>query len=131
MNIEKLKQKIGQLAIVELAKSISKTVWYTIEIVQCTECHRKYPAFNFEILYMWPNPEDPKDNGVCYCRKCFNDIVAGGQENRDLAADYYQHFNPISDLISHFEWNGKSEVQSTLEDLNYRKIRKHQVNRHD
>ena len=128
--IKKLKQKIGKPAIVQITKSMAKSLWYTIEIVRCSECHRKYPAFNFEILYMWPNPEDSQDKGVCYCRKCYNKIVASPEAN-ELWEDYYQHFNPVKDFITHLQWNWNWCVKRALEDIKYRKIRNPQVIRHD
>ena len=129
MNKEKLKGKIGKPAIVQITKSMAKSLWYTIEIVRCSECHRKYLAFNFEILYMWPNPDDPNDKGVCYCRKCFNKIVCG--DDAFQKEMYYQYFNPVKDFITHMQWNWNWYVKRALEEIKYRKIRKHQVSRHD
>ena len=130
--IEKLKQKLGELAIVEVGKSMLKTLYYTVDIVQCRECHRKYPAFNFPILYMWANPEDPNDPGVCYCRRCYNKIVADPQDTEDLRADYYVHWNPVSHFITHITSNWEQEVKRTLLHLKYRKIRKKQeVSEHE
>jgi hypothetical protein len=131
MKIAKLKQKIGQLAIVEVGKSVLKTAYYSVEIVECTECHKKYPAFNFEILFMWSNPEDPTDPGVCYCRKCYNKIVADDQDLDFLREDYYVHFNPFRHFIDHFEWNWGQCVKRALDEIKYRKIRKNQVVHHD
>ena len=123
--IKKLKEKIGKMAIVELAKSMAKSLFYTVEIVQCQECHRKYPAFNFEILYMWANPQDPDDKGVCYCRRCYNKIVAS--PDTQFWEDYYQHFNPVKDFIYHIQSNWNWCVKRTLEDIKYRKIKKQEV----
>jgi hypothetical protein len=123
MNIKKLREKLGKLAIVEVSKALIRTVWYTVAIEECTECHRKYPAFNFEIMHMWPNPEDDKNHGVSLCRNCYNKIVASPDDN-ELWEDYYVHFNPVSSFISIFKWNWDAELKMTLTRLKYEKIRK-------
>ncbi len=109
---ETMKRKLGRLAIVEVVKSLLRAVWHTVEIVQCTECHRKYPAFNFMVLHMYPNPADPNDTGASYCRKCYNKIVASPETR--LCELYYVRFNPVGAFIDHLEWHWQNEVRRTL-----------------
>ena len=93
-----------KLDIIEVGKALLRTVWYTVEISQCSKCHRKYPAFNFPVLNMWDSS---------YCRKCYNKIVAEPY--------YYLGFNPVRDFIRHLKWNWQNEVEITLLNIKYRK----------
>ncbi len=91
--------------IVEVAKSLIRTIWYTVGIFECTKCHRKFPAFNFPVLNIYD---------LSFCRRCYNEIIN--------SPDYYLGFNPVRDFIRHFRWNWKNEVERTLWNIKYGKI---------